>query len=45
MWSGGWKSLVATFRVKGRERRVLIMGAMSRPPATAREPFWEQGCG
>lgn len=40
MWLGGWKSLVARMRWKGRAVRVLIVGAMVRPSGTAREPFW-----
>ena len=31
---------MATLRAKGIERRVLMTGAMSRPPATAREPSY-----
>lgn len=40
MWLGGWKSLVARMRWKGRAVRVLIVGAMVRPSGTASEPFW-----
>lgn len=40
IWSGGCQSFVATLRGKGSVRRVLIIGAMSLPPCTAREPFW-----
>jgi hypothetical protein len=42
MWLGGCQSLVAILRgriVAGSARRVLISGVMSRPEATAREPF------
>lgn len=40
MWSRGCQSFVAILRVKGRERRVFIVGAMALPSDTAREPFW-----
>lgn len=36
----GWKSFVARIRGKGRDVRVLIVGAMERPSGTAREPDW-----
>lgn len=40
MWSRGWKSFVAMRIAKpGRDRRLLTVGAMSRPEGTAREPF------
>lgn len=38
-WSRGCQSFVAILRVKGKERRLLIVGAMSLPSFTAREPF------
>lgn len=42
MWSRGWKSFVAIRRVKGYVRSVLMVGAMSRPPATAKLPVGGQ---
>lgn len=43
MWSGGCQSRVATRVARaGRARRALMVGTMSRPPGTAREPFWEE---
>jgi hypothetical protein len=40
MWDLGWKSRVASLRMKGRARREFSTGAMARPSGTAREPFW-----
>ena len=39
MWSTGWKSLVAIFRGKCSAKRSLTVGAISRPPGTANDPF------
>lgn len=40
MWLDGCQSWVPMRIAKeGRLRRLLIMGAMARPPSTAREPF------
>jgi hypothetical protein len=41
MWFAGCQSLVAILIVKGRERRELIRGMMSRPLGTAKLPFCE----
>ena len=41
MWFAGCQSLVAILMVKGKLRRVLMRGMMSRPLGTAKLPFCE----
>lgn len=39
-WSEGWASFVAILMANGKESRLLMRGATSRPPSIAKVPFY-----